>query len=292
MNGEPLLDAELLQLLHRLDIAMRRPASAGLRGERLSRRRGTGQEFLDRRAYVAGDDVRAVDWPLFARSERFFIRQFREEQARPVRFITDCSASMGFGQPAKLRKALQLTLALAHIALTRGDAADIWLASAGPPSRLRETGRNAIFPLAQRLAQQQAAGIFRLDDCVRLILAQPDPGPLFILSDLLGVDSVEPPLRRLAGAGHHVVLIHTLAKEDVAPEPGGDWRLIDAETGATVEVSMTAEVIALYQQRLNSFLTRITALCGQTGTPLAVAGPDQTLADVLFGQLVRAGVLA
>src|SRR5687767_12538156 len=102
-----LLPPELLARLERLELVSRKVFRGRLKGERKSRRKGQSVEFADFRAYVPGDDLRFVDWNLYARLDRLFLKLFLEEEDLHVYFLVDASPSMDFGEPTKFYFAKQ-----------------------------------------------------------------------------------------------------------------------------------------------------------------------------------------
>src|SRR5215510_11518039 len=102
---EPLLSAEFLRKLEQLELVSRKVRAGRMKGDRLSKRKGRGSEFADFRPYAPGDDLRFLDWPLFARLEKLFLRLFLEEEDLHVHLLIDTSRSMEFGSPSKLRYA-------------------------------------------------------------------------------------------------------------------------------------------------------------------------------------------
>src|SRR3954454_23989592 len=117
----PLLSPEFLHRLEQLELVSRKIFSGRMKGERLSRRKGQSVEFADYRNYAVGDDLRFLDWNLFARLEKLFIRLFLEEEDLHVYLLIDNSLSMDFGTPSKLHFAKQVAGALAFVGLVNLD---------------------------------------------------------------------------------------------------------------------------------------------------------------------------
>ena len=118
---EDLLDPALLVRLERVDIRSNKMFPGKLQGERRSKRRGQSVEFDDYRNYVPGDDLRFIDWNVYARLDRLFIKLFLEEEDLALHLILDASASMHAGSPSKARFAAQVALALGHIGLVNNN---------------------------------------------------------------------------------------------------------------------------------------------------------------------------
>src|SRR5215475_13149667 len=117
----PLLDADFLARLEQLEFVSRKIFLGRLKGERRSKRKGQSVEFADYRNYVVGDDLRFLDWNLYARLDRLFLRLFMEEEDLHFYVLVDNSLSMDFGTPTKLRYAKQVAAALAFVGLVNMD---------------------------------------------------------------------------------------------------------------------------------------------------------------------------
>src|SRR5437667_6515109 len=117
----PLLAPDFLRRLESLELVSKKVLAGRMKGDRLSRRKGRGSEFADYRPYAVGDDLRFLDWNLFGRLEKLFLRLFLEEEDLNVHLLIDTSASMDFGSPTKLRYAKQVAAALGFVGLTNLD---------------------------------------------------------------------------------------------------------------------------------------------------------------------------
>src|SRR5438067_8928540 len=116
-----LFDDEFLKKLEYLNIVSKRLFAGQLRAERRTRKRGTGLEFADYRAYVAGDDFRHLDWKAYLRLNRLILKLFEEEEDLPIYFFVDSSQSMSYGSPSKLDYARRVAAALCYIGLANLD---------------------------------------------------------------------------------------------------------------------------------------------------------------------------
>src|SRR5271165_1680705 len=122
-NG--LLTPELLRRLEQFQLLAARRAKSSAKGERRSRARGQSVEFADYRSYVAGDDFRYLDWNLYGRLDRLFLKLYEEERELPVRIFLDASESMTFGTPPKFDFARQVAAALGYVALCGFDRVSV-----------------------------------------------------------------------------------------------------------------------------------------------------------------------
>ena len=116
-----IFDSEFLRKLERLELLARKMFRGQLRGEHSTSRRGRGLEFSDFRRYRAGDDLRHIDWNIFSRLERLFLKLYAAEEDMSLHLLLDTSASMGFGDPSKFDSARRLAASLAYIGLNNMD---------------------------------------------------------------------------------------------------------------------------------------------------------------------------
>lgn len=275
---------------------MSRRATAGkLQGERRSTKRGQSVEFADFRPYAPGDDFRRIDWNAYARLERFFIKLFVEEEDLTVHLVVDTSRSMDWGQPNKLAYAIKAAAALGYIALAGLDRVTVRAlggknnANGGyfPPHR----GKNQAFALFSFLSSLSADGRTNLAPRLRSYAAAAgQPGPLLLFSDLLD-EGWQDGLHAVAGRGFEVTVLHLLAPEEVEPELSGDLRLLDAETGAEVEITADYEMLARYKEGLADWQNEIRRFCGARGIHYAPVTTSLPFEELLFAWLRRQGVL-
>src|SRR3954447_15010769 len=120
-STQPLLDPQFLARLEQLELVSRKIFLGRMKGERRSKRKGQSVEFADYRNYVVGDDLRFLDWNLYARLDRLFLRLFMEEEDLHFYVLLDNSLSMDFGTPTKLHYARQVAAALAFVGLVNMD---------------------------------------------------------------------------------------------------------------------------------------------------------------------------
>src|SRR5205809_6268080 len=154
-----LFDDEFLKKLDYLTIGSKRVFAGHFRAERRAKRRGTGVEFADYRAYVAGDDFRHLDWKAYLRLNRLILRLFEEEEDLPIYFFVDASQSMNYGNPTKLDYTRRVAAALCYIGLANLDRVNVISFADGvkgelPPQR----GKGRIFKIFRFLMEITPGG--------------------------------------------------------------------------------------------------------------------------------------
>jgi len=290
-----LFDESFLRKLERLAILSRRAMAGQLQGERRSPKRGQSVEFADFRPYTPGDDFRRIDWNAYARLERFFVKLFVEEEDLTVHLLVDISRSMDWGQPNKLWYAVRAAGALGYVALAGLDRVTVTaLGHEGNgamgyfPPRRGKAGASALFSFLQTLV---AGG--RTDLAPRLrayAAAATRPGPLLLFSDLLDEGWADA-LRALASRGFEVTLLHILAPDEVNPDLSGDLKLLDAETGAQVEITADYEMLGRYRDGLAAWQEELRRFCGARGIHYVPVETSVPFEELLFASLRRRGVL-
>jgi uncharacterized protein (DUF58 family) len=263
----PLFNETALRKLEQLALVADRVRVGVMKGDRRSRKRGTSIEFADYRNYTRGDDLRRLDWNVYARLERPFIKLLEEEEDLAVHLLVDASGSMDWPaedeETNKLRYALLLAGALGYIGLAGGDRVTVTLLRSSGNQRWGPfRGRQNSLALFHFLETGTAAGFTDLNLSLRhYALNGGRPGLLFLISDLLAPGGYKEGLNALQSRGYELVLVHLLSPDEVDPPAGGDVKLLDVETGAAAEISLDATTIDLYRARLQEWRQEIAAYC-------------------------------
>ena len=261
-----LFDETTLHKLEQLTLVAERVRVGVMKGDRRSRKRGTSIEFADYRNYTKGDDLRRLDWNVYARLERPFIKLLEEEEDLSVHLLVDGSASMDWpeaGDEHKLTYALRLAGALGHIALTSGDLLTVTLLnSSGDQKWGPFRGQQNSLRLLQFLETGKAQGITDLNQSLRHYAQRASrPGLLFVLSDLLSPNGFQDGLNALQSRGYEVGLIHILSPDEIDPPISGDLKLVDLETGQDAEITLDATTLDQYRQRVQEWQTETAVYC-------------------------------
>lgn len=264
---EPLLSPDFLHRLEGLELVSRRVRAGRMKGDRLSKRKGRGSEFADFRPYATGDDLRFLDWSLFARLERLFLRLFLEEEDLHVHLVIDTSASMDFGSPSKLLYAKRVTAALGFIGLVNLDRVTVTafadkLTARSPVFR----GRQGLSRLLAFIDQLQPGGAGDFNRALKSLgVTLRGRGVVVLVSDFLDKGGVADGFRYLAARHLDVCAIQVLAAEELDPSLSGDLKLTDAEDGDVAEVTITAPLMDRYRATLAAFRGGIQAECNRHG---------------------------
>jgi uncharacterized protein (DUF58 family) len=263
----PLLDPEFLHKLEQLELVSRRIFVGRMKGERKSKRRGSSVEFAEHRNYAAGDDVRHIDWNVYGRLDRLFVKLFLEEEDLHVYTLLDTSASMDFGTPTKLRYGKQVAAALAFIGLVNHDRILVDTFSARLDAGLRGLrGRSQMWRVVQYLEALESSGRSDLTGAAReFAIRHSGKGVVIVISDFLDKRGYQDALRYLLARNMDIFVIHVLSQEEVEPDLVGDLRLLDAEDDEAAEVTISAPLLKRYKDTLNAFVGGLKEWCTQRG---------------------------
>lgn len=262
-RGQDLLSPEFLRQLERLALVSRRAFRGRTHGERKSPRKGMSVEFADYRPYGAGDDLRYVDWNIYGRLDRLYLKLFVDEEDLRLHLLLDGSGSMSFGEPSKLHYAARLAGALGFVGLVNLERVGVAvvrdrMAEGWNPAR----GRGQLLSLLDFASRLRAGGPTGLNEgLAAYAFRSREAGVAVLISDLLDPAGYERGLKSLLEHRFDVHVIHLLAPEEMNPILAGDLRLTDAETGELRDLTMDNEAMRGYRQRLGEFLGRAEGFC-------------------------------
>jgi len=292
-----LLTPELLRRLEQLQLLAQRRAKSSAKGERRSRARGQSVEFADYRNYAPGDDFRYLDWNLYGRLERLFLKLYEEERELPVRIFLDASESMTFGTPVKFDFARQVAAAIGYVALCGFDRVTVCPFPDNPEESavrgaLRAVrGRKSSLTFFQNLNQLSARGSANLNEALRRgALEARQAGVALVLSDFLDPSGYDAGLNALVSRGFQISVVQILSPEELNPGTYGDLKLVDAETGGIQEVTFGRFRLKAYQETVLNFCQRLREFCQTRGMSYFQASSDAPLEQLLLRQLREAEI--
>jgi len=283
----------LLTALMRSRLLVRRArATIGI-GERLSRRKGAGMEFMDYREYQPGDDIRYLDPHLYARTGGHYVRQHAVYQQLPIAIIVDGSASMNFGGPTKFDVACGLASALAFVGLAGGDVVEVGVHAGGRlcwSPRVRGARRAPV--IFDWIAAQRPAGsgFGRVLGGALPRLAQ--RGLVILLSDWW-VDDLEAELRVLGSLRQEIWAVHIASPQELDPAQlgVGETRLVDSESGHEIELIIDRNAIHGYRTAIAAWQDRLRReITNHLGRYLPVRS-DASLDRLLLHDWRRMGLI-
>jgi uncharacterized protein (DUF58 family) len=289
----PLLDPEFIRRIERLELVSRKIFHGKMRGERRSKRRGESVEFADYRNYVVGDDLRFLDWNLYARLERLFLKLFLEEEDLHLNVLVDLSASMGWGKPAKDRYARQIAAALAYIGLANNDRVSLFTYSDGLIGELSGLrGKRQLPKVLSFLTQTPAEGTGNIAKaCKQMALRHGQAGVLIVLSDFFDKGGYEAGVRTLLGRRYDLYCIQLLSPEEIEPTITGELKLTDVEDGDVAEVTISRALINRYKANLQAYCTQLRDYCTKRGIAYAFTSTAVPFDQIVLGYMRQRGLV-
>ncbi len=307
---DELLDAQLIAKVSRLDFTSRKIFAGKLQGERRSKKRGQSVEFADHRPYVAGDDMRHIDWNIYGRLDRLFLKLFLEEEDLSLHIVIDASASADCGEPNKFLFMQRLAMALAYIGLVnlnRVTCTAIGGALVGADgeepdeiaitSAIRDLrGRRRTHDLSRFICSLRPEGAAPFTEaCKRIALSRRGKGVMIVMSDFFIKEGYETGLRLLVGRGYDIMAVQVLSPQEVDPVGPhgllGDLRLRDVEDADTAEVTISAPLLKRYRANLAAYCDELRAFCARRDINLMTVRSDLAIDTLILDYLRKRGVL-
>lgn len=288
-----LLSPELMARLDRLEIVTRKVFRGRMKGERRSKRKGQSVEFADFRNYVAGDDLRLLDWNLYARLDKLIVKLFLEEEDLHFYTLIDASMSMDFGSPTKLEYAKRLSAALGFVGLVRADRVRIETLGQGIAQRspiLR--GRHNVRRMMQQIEAIKPGEQVSLASGVKnFCLRNSGKGVVVLISDLMDKEGYETALKYFVSHQVDCFVIHVLSQEELNPDVTGDLKLVDCEDQDEAEITVSAPLLSRYKQSLNAYVRGAQDFCSRRGIHYLMASNLLPVEDLIASHLRRRGLV-
>jgi uncharacterized protein (DUF58 family) len=265
-------------------------------GSYSSPRRGTSLEFADYRRYSPGDDLRYLDWGIYARTDRLYIKIFREEVDLFAYVFIDASASMAFpSAETKFMPATHIGLALSYVVLANHDHVKLHLLqgeSASPPSPFYR-GRRRMTDCVKFATSLAPRGPLDLAAALREYLKKlRRPGKAILISDfLMPVQTYQEGLNLLRALNLDIAAIQVLTRQEVEPPfAKGSLNLVDSETNSEVRIQWNAKTRQEYQAKLAYHNSELRSFCHQSGIHYSLYINDRDLGDFVFATLPAIGL--
>lgn len=287
------LNADYLKQLELLKLRSRRTYLGHRQGGHLSLKRGHGLEFADFRKYELGDHPRYIDWGVYARSDKLFVKRFQEEQDLSVLILVDASASMFTPvEDEKWDRARDIALSLAYIALMQQD--NVSVAALGSFISPRYYGAKGIHDLSSRFDKVEA--VKSIDFAREVINAAAQvrfPGVAILISDfLMPFDVIRKSFNVLRGKNLDITAIQVLSPNDISPLPSLENAVvIDSETDEEIAISFTPEVREAYTERLLEHNAELQEYLRENKVSYALSVLNHDLEDFMLKNLPATGLV-
>jgi uncharacterized protein (DUF58 family) len=284
-GGEPLLDAAALRQLESLSLAGVETIVSGFGGQRAGAGSSRGLEFVDYRRYTPGDDLRSIDWNVYARLREVVVKASPSEGHVDLALLLDGSRSMESGEPPKFRYAQQLGAMLGTVALLGSDVVAVHLLADGDSwTAARLTAPHLVTELVEEMSRLPRGRRTDLTASVRAYRRQsPDADLAVLLTDAFAEPAdLESAVGELAGSAHAAALVHLVESAEAATPLRGPVELRDSESGERVVVDVTPAVRRSYGERFEQEAARLRELCEANGVAYVRAPTEVPALDLLF----------
>jgi uncharacterized protein (DUF58 family) len=306
LPAAPLLfDSAFLAKLEQLHLLARKIFRGEHHAERRSRQSGSSLEFADYRTYAFGDDLRSIDWNVYARLDRLFVKLFEQEQDLDIHFLIDASPSMKWSQETsqpstldlrpstKFDQSLRIAAALSYIALANLDRVNLaWFGSTLGRDLGLSRGKSQFHKVLEFLRRApDMDGATALQPSLRAFAQRMKRrGLVFVISDFFDPAGCEEGLSLLRYHQFDVHIVQVLDAAELRPPVSGDLRLTECETGEICEITATEDLLARYHEQVDAFLRDLEAFCLRRGIGSAITTTDIPFEDLVL-RVLRDGVM-
>lgn len=296
----PYLNGEFFSKLETLAFNLQKNLTGYFGGKHLTSTYGQTVEFADYREYMLGDDIRRIDWNLYSRFEKHFIKLFTDERQMHVQIFLDCSASMGKEDKEKGDYAVAIAGALGFLSIHNMDKLSFKLIRNGfaEDSTGLIVGKNKFYRAIHDLEN------VNFDDDSEIstaIINSPNQGSsdgiTIIISDFLTDNDWKQAVDYLIYKKRQVMLIQVLTPQEIAPEISGRMNLIDSESVSLIDdknmkLRITRGLYLAYEQAYEAIMDDIKSFCSSRGTTFVQVRTDESIEKSLFNELFKLGIMS
>ncbi len=269
-------------------------------GKHLVRTYGQTVEFADYREYMLGDDIRRIDWNLYSRFEKFFIKLFTDERQMHTRIFLDCSASMGKTDEKKGAYAIAVAAALGFLSVHNMDKTSFQLMKGGVCENPFGTivGKQSFFRAISSLEELEFDGETEISQAVTSCVDDgTKDGLTVIISDFLTDKDWKGAIDYLCYKKRQILLIQVLTPEEVEPVYSGRYHLIDSEASDSLDdknmkLRITRSMQVAYEDALADLISDISSFCVSREAAFITVKTDNPIENMLFGELLKKGIMS
>lgn len=284
---EPLLDESFLRQLQTIKTLAQKGVKGENAGIHRSMKSGSSMEFMDYRKYQPGDDIRYVDWNVYARTNRLFVKLFHAEKDQKLYIMMDASGSMATGNADKLTYVKKITAALGYLGLAGQDQVGITTFSDRIEQiKSPQRGKDVYLSLLDFLTGLNAKGQTDINAVLESFCAAGhQPGQVVVISDFLSPKGFKKGFRALAGSKFKLSVIQVVALDEIDPDFKGRLSLADVETGQQLSLQVNDRMKALYRQKMTAYLSDIRMFCQNRGIDYHLVDTSVPFTDFFLGYL-------
>ena len=283
-----MIDTSFLNQLKRFSLIVRKRVTSNYKGARRSIAMGRGLQIKDYRDYVMGDDIRLLDWKIFARTNKLYTRQYEEDRTLSVHIVIDKSSSMNFGkQTTKYEYGAMLGTGFAYLALKENDKFEFSTFSDQLDTLKARKGASQLASIVSRLNDLNIKGHSNFEESMQFYKKHLKGRCLVVvISDFLfNIDEIREGLMRLGK--HEIKVVQVLDREEKDMKMYGDVKLFDSETNQMLKTFMSRRLRQKYLQKLNDHSSKIHDLCIKLGAGFYQITTDDPIFDSFYNVLTH-----
>jgi uncharacterized protein (DUF58 family) len=259
------------------------------KGTRKSSRFGASHDFSDYRMYEQGDDLRQVDWNIYARTQKHYIKRYLDEQELIASIYLDCTNSMA-SSPAKWRLAKTLSASMGYLGLSQDDRISIIDVHGEQAPYLYRKGKGHLHQMMQYVEEIKPKEAVALFSEAAGQYVQRKSSISIVISDLLEpLDSIVHTLKLIQANRQQIYLLQVLDKDEIDPGFEGDFMLVDSETKQEVNVTVSDYTRKNYQEKMKKRIETLESFCFERGISYLVCSTDERVEDILFKRMTSKG---
>lgn len=293
------IDDNFFNRLERAALYVRKDMQGYFGGNHQTKYYGSTVEFADYQEYALGDDIRRIDWNLFSRFEKYFIKLFVDDRQMHIRIFLDCSASMQKANSAKAVYAMRAAAAIGFLSVQNMDRTSIMLIKGDVAEDFcgTVTGKNALFKGLSKFEHLTFKGTSDLEKAIiRCPSIGTNNGLTIIISDFMTESNWKRAVDYLLYNKRQVMLIQVLSPEEIDPVCSGRIRLVDWEAEDPLDernfkMKITRAHLKAYNEAFHDFIGDIKSFCSSRGVDFISANCDEPIEKLLFESMYKAGAV-
>ena len=285
--AKSLFDQAYLAQLEHLSLVARRLLRGRGAGDHLASGRGASLDFDEYRRYNPGDDFRLIDWNVFSRTDKLFLKMFAPERDLNVYLLVDTSGSMDYGKPSKIQLARQVAGSLGYIALAQHDRISLYAMGSDLFERIHnQRSKSQAFQFFRTLEAMPCTGPSDFNALIDRFMRKNLPrGVVVVLSDLLDERGYESGLKYLSASRFDTIVVHVLDPTEIEARASGPYILEDVEGAGSEKIAITPQLREKYNQRMRKFLKDAESFCRRQQIEYLPALTTSSFEDIVLRYL-------
>ena len=292
--SELVISEEFLSQIELLQVLVKNNVAGLFGGNHQSKNFGSSCEFADYRDYIPGDDITKIDWNVYARSEKLYLKLFLDERQLHTRIYIDASRSITYGKGKKDEQILKLAAAIAYLSICEMDKVSIYVIHENRLETVVENmlGKETYFNNIGKLNDIVFDGDSSISESILPSTVGYGDGLSIILSDFLTDNDFEAAIDHLVGKKRDVLCVQVLSREELSPQVRGKMHFFDSENAQKFyRRNINKEIIRAYKEALAYATGRIRNYCQSRGGEYMLVASEDSLMDIFYDKLMTMGVV-